>query len=195
MTMGLQWLSELTNNPLFQVIHYWLFEAGIFLARKGILLLQTNIRGLRDGQNLLQLESFGLFLQSPKKKEIETIFTSQKKNIEQMLNNLSLNMKSRQSRVSQWANLQTPIDFKSLNSNIQNCRNKILNAQMGYQVNSNPSNKRRFMFVCAIMSKSLYVDMEFPYFVEFKKKKFHWKEFMQNFNTASIEEYERLARI
>lgn len=195
MTMGLQWMIDVTNNPTFQVIHYWLFESAILLARKGILLLKTNINGLRNGQNLLHLESFTLFLKSKKRAEIESTFTKQKKNLEQVLNTLSLNMKSSQTRVSPWANLQQPVDFKSLNSNVQNCRGKIRNAQLGYQVNSNISLRRRFMFICAILSKSLYVDMEFPYFVEFKKKKFQWKEFMQDFNTASLEEYERIAKI
>ena len=66
---------------------------------------------------------------------------------------------------------------------------QIKNSKMPLPLQQNPSYKRRFFYTCASLYKCLYLDLEFPYFLEYKKKKFNWKGFMYEFGSADLNVY------
>lgn len=102
---------------------------------------------------------------------------------------LSNQMTQEIGRMSQYANLTTPLAINQIAVELGKYIGQMKNRQLPYSVTGNYSNKRKFFYIQASLYKCYYLDMEFPYFLQYKKKKFNWNAFKNEFGSAEIQVY------
>ena len=194
--MSIQSCMNFIDSQAFPDVTYWLYESAIVIAKKGSCVLEILYSDLNMCKNTLQLQNFNVFLASPRCNNIKTTLSNQKSEIQGIFETLISKIFQKCGRKSNYEkNLQSPLGLASINKDLTNYMTNIMKTNLNYNITNNPQLKRRFFYNCASIYKSLYVDMEFPYFLEYKKKKFNWGGFMNNFATAQTQEYINIVKI
>lgn len=89
-------------------------------------------------------------------------------------------------RGSSNANPTLPLPINQIASQLGSYLKQLKEKQLPYQVESNPSVKRKYLSLIASLNKCYFLDIEFPYFIKFKKEKFNWKAFINRFGNADM---------
>jgi hypothetical protein len=92
-------------------------------------------------------------------------------------------------RTSNFANMTTPLPINQIANELGKYLNQIKSKNLPFHITSNYSLKRKFFYVLASLYKCYYLDMEFPYFLQYKKRKFNWNAFKNEFGSADIQVY------
>ena len=87
------------------------------------------------------------------------------------------------------SNIMTPLPINIIASQLGSLIDQIKGKPLPYPVENNYSIKRKYFYVLASLNKCYYLDIEFPYFLQYKKKKFNWKGFMNEFGSADLSLY------
>lgn len=98
-------------------------------------------------------------------------------------------MTQKTGKTSRNSNINMPLPINEIASQIGTYFEQLKKWSLPYNIDSNYAVKRKFMCIVASLKKCYYLDIEFPYFVKYKKEKFNWKAFINKFGSANLEMY------
>lgn len=87
-----------------------------------------------------------------------------------------------------------PMDINQIATQLGGYLDQMKNRNLPHSINNNYSVKRKFFCLCASLHKCYYLDIEFPYFLQYKKKKFNWKAFINEFGSSDLNVYMEMCK-